>query len=201
MSLNCLEQCLTLNCFLKGSYNMLEKAWNQNPSKKPVRRDSVSRTLAVRSSIQTGTSRVVISPAGLQMFTECSSLSRATVEGSGGSLWAIKTCLLARRGDVSDEGLWGSQVGHWHLRMEGWTFSMTRGLHCGKEPHPVREGTSLPTQLTSPENPFMISFKSIYLGWEVTGQLKGKEHRWKREVEEETCGKHGLRQVFFCPTF
>lgn len=134
MSLNCLEQCLTLNCFLKGSYNMLEKAWNQNPSKEPVRRGCVSRTPAVRSSIQMGTSGVVIWPAGLQMFTECSLLSRTTVEGLSGSLWAIKTCLLARRGDASDEGLWGSQVDHWHLRMEGWAFSMTGAFTVAGSP-------------------------------------------------------------------
>lgn len=117
---------------------------------------------------------------------ECSLLSRATVEGLGGSLWAIKTCLLARRGDVSDEELWGSQGGHWHLHMEGWTFSMTRGLHCGREPHPVREGTSLPTQLTSPENPFMISSKSIYLGWEVSHRTVGRKGT---QVEKGSWGR------------
>ena len=49
MSLNCLEQCLALNCFLNRSYYMLQKAWNQNPFKKPVRKGSVSRTLAEKS--------------------------------------------------------------------------------------------------------------------------------------------------------
>lgn len=127
----------------------------------------------------------------------------------GGSLWAIQTCLLARRGDVSDEEHSGSQVDHWHLCVEGgpsprgrWAFSMTRGPHWGRDPHPVREGTSLTVQLTSPENPFMISPKSISLGWEVSHRTAGRKgNRWKRETEEETCRKHGLRQVFFCPTF
>lgn len=42
MSLNSLEQCLALNCFLNGGYYVLQKAENQNTFEEPVRQGSVS---------------------------------------------------------------------------------------------------------------------------------------------------------------
>lgn len=157
MSLNCLEHDLALNCFLNGSHDMLQKAWNQNPFKEQVRRGCVPRTLAVRNSIQTWTSGVVV----MQQACRCVQnvlYAVSAVEGLGGRP-SIRKGLLARRAGIIDEELWGSQLDGWHLHMGGGQLGLLydRGLQCGRELHPMREGPplfTLSTQLTSMENSF-----------------------------------------------